>query len=461
MPAVGDSRYADAELRYTRWLEKFQLDRSRHARVRRAPPDPAALDAELADVLHGRQGLSCYASEATDLLLGGARMVEPSSGLLGHKLSSIVYMLEVENWSRPHLQDFLDSQFQGFLDALTASGSVAILDSWAFCTSDGYNGRGVWEQLPFGVLQTVAIGEPWGIRYYPKAIKLGSLDDLAVRRACLRLLARMAFLSAEHALGRGDAHPFMVLLQTYGGRRLCPFASIQMGPMVHPTNQAAVLHVVYLLEFIYRRLPWTGQHQHLADVEHASMVLSCPLRYWGLSPGKQADQLFHQHTQTPLVEQMMGFGMLVSGTWKGLFEGYLGHLFKTYCFFGHFEQREAREDQKSTPDSVKSASVNKLFFSNRKSEQKLIRLFEDNGHISSWICGGGLCLLLNFCRQRRRRVLQVSRLAGRSILWSSAGVQKMMQGPARPGPMPPTGFSRVLRLSIGEMIPLLWKRVYD
>ena len=90
-----------------------------------------------------------------------------------------MYMLEAEEPDRDRRTEFLDPHFRAFLDALTASGSVAILDSWSFYA---VGPRDAWEQLPFCVLQAVVIGEAWGIDYDPKAVKLGSLQDLALRR---------------------------------------------------------------------------------------------------------------------------------------------------------------------------------------------------------------------------------------------------------------------------------------
>ena len=414
---MAENCYADAELRYTRWLEKFQVDRSRHAKARRANPDPAALDAELADALDTMHGLGYdkpELREATDLLWRGARMAETSCSLLGHKLANIIYMLEADDPGREERTQILRPHFRAFLDALTASGSYQ-----AMCKTYGFyvvGARDVWETLPFCVLQSVVIGEPWGIDYDSKAVKLGSLEDLALRRVCLRLFARMAFLSAERALGRGETIPFMALFET-DGRKLCPFGLIEMEHMVHPTNQAAFLHVIYLMVFMNRRFPAIGQLQHIADMEHASTVLSRPVdRYlydcWGTSPKNQADNIYGAVVDPlPPSEQVLRLAFfLVPGVWKLLLEENLGHLLLKYCFMGYLEQPRVGSINQGTPSKVMCDTFCKVFFSSREAENALIRIFRYTGLASSsWICGeGGRFLLLELCRQRRRRVLQVT-----------------------------------------------------
>ena len=360
MPAITGCCYEKAEIRFTRWLARFQLDRSRHAKARRAHPDPSALDAEFACALHelGDPGASCSGSpelqEATELLLRGARVVEdyPHS-LTGRKLKGIIYHLEwLDDCSRTA---FVDPRYRAFLDAIVASGSSdAILDGW--CSFIEFGGD-KWRQLPFCLLQTVMIGEPWGGHYDPKEVKLGSPQDLGVRRACLRLLARVAFLSAERALGSGDDHPFMALLQT-DESKLYPFCSLNVEHMVHPTNQAAFLQVVYLTIFVYRRFPWAGRQQHLADVEDARVTTS-PRGCWRTTPPYMfsVDRLPH------LEQALLRLAALVPGFREVLAEHNLWNLLEAYCSEGRLDQRQSGEN----PGRIRPATPSAVFLAGASS----------------------------------------------------------------------------------------------
>lgn len=259
----------------------------------------------------------------------------------------------------------------------------------------------------------------------------------------------MAFLSAECALGSGDTHPFMALLET-DWRDLCPFGSIEMEHMVHPTNQAAFLRVVYLMRFVCRRFPWTGRLQHLADAEHPSPVLSRPRDfYWELSPRELAVQCFKHCYPMPPAEKMMLFAILVPGCWNFSVEEDLGYLLTAYCFVRRLSHRGMGEDHGNTLNNVKSAPFGKAFFSSRKNEEKLITLLRDNDNVSSPICGGGLCLLLDIVRQRRRRVLQVN------VLCSAYISPIIRQHPAYDVvAMLPDQVSCVLMLFAGQVAPL-------
>jgi len=421
---MAASCYADAEMRYTRWLEQFQLDRSRHARYRRAHPDPAALDAELGATLdrmgrvEDRYHLEWHEPDlrgATDLLLRGARV----SGSFHHQvLDDIINMLDSKG---PFIgrAEFVHPDFRAFLDALTASGSVLVLDG---IVEEVFIGEDFYQAYPFWVLQTVVKGHPWAVLPHDPGYRI-VLDDLAVRRVCLRLLARMTFLSAERDLGRGESHPFMVLLQTRriprGWTTMYPFGSIETAHVMHPINHAAFLQVVHLMMFVYRRFPWPGRQQHLADAEDAMVALSQSNKWDWVPFGIQMPP-FNTGRRTKKVMQqckpwhkMMRLAAFVPGFLEVLLEHDLGHLFTAYCFAGCLAGRQwvGGEMKSATTSSVKCGIFPgnfRVFFSSRKLEDRLIRLFRYNGQVSRWICGGGRCLLLDFCRQRRRRVIQVT-----------------------------------------------------
>lgn len=371
--------YAEAEVRFTRWLEKYQLDRSQHAAARRAHPDPAALDARFDDAIRRMDHLfdDCHdrpeLREATDLLWRGARAIDkhPHS-ITKRRLTDIVCVLEMRAGGVR-----VEPPVGAFLDALTASGSVAILDS--ACWHIGH--RDTFRLFPFCVLQTVVIGEPWGLYYDAKMVDLGSSGDVALRGTCLRLLARMAFLSAERALGNGDTHPFMALLEA-DGERIYPFGVTRRKHMEHPANQAAFLQVLHLMTFVYRHFPWP-RRQYVADVEDARMLRSRPA-FWEAKPSWCRDRL------RPPLDKILWFAVFVPGVLEVLVENDLCHVLTAYRVM----------DDKPLIGQL---------FSTREKEDRLIRLFRDNFRVSSWICGEGeRCLLLDLCRQRRRRVLQVT-----------------------------------------------------
>ncbi|CAM9343371.1 unnamed protein product [Ectocarpus sp. 4 AP-2014] len=202
--------------------------------------------------------------EATEMLLNGARA--STEHFRNHEtffnLGDVVDLLESLGEGTRHARLVVAA----FLEALTASGSAAVL------TNRRYVGNGGLE-LPYFILQSVVIGEPWGYNCNNSSgmPHLGSPKDRAFRDTCFRMLARMAFLNAECTLSRGVNHPFMVLLEGNRGPML-PFIEIRMNHIVDfPVNQSAVLDVLCLTIFMYRALPWS-RRQHLADIEHASSV---------------------------------------------------------------------------------------------------------------------------------------------------------------------------------------------
>ncbi len=241
-------------------------------------------------------------------------------------------------------------------------------------------------ELPFFVLDSVLIGQPWRYHHDPQQLKLGSPDDLAFRRTCLRFLARMAFLSAEQALSNGETHPFMVLLRT---RREEVLPLLEVNPRFlnqeHPTNRGAFLQVLYLMIFVYEGFPWP-RRQHLADAEHAERLRSEP--HWR-----------HASKCAGIANFAVHMAVLVPGFLQALLvDRNLWHVLAAYAFDAPAEGRCSR----------KGEFVLNALFRGRREEDGLVAVLRGSRLISKWLCSeAGRWILLQTCRQRRRRVLQV------------------------------------------------------
>lgn len=412
---TGSSRYCDVEPRFSRWLKKYQGDRAAHSRARREHPDPMTLDAEFAQAMSKMSIDRCHTKlaelrAATSMLLKGAR-------------ASTEHFQDNESFSnRGDIVDLLEWYARGrafiipevasFFEALLASGSRAVLENRRYVGNGGL-------ELPYFVLQSVLVGGPWGAfrlpsgRLYPsEEAKTSFREDQAFRRTCLRLLARMAFFSAERAVARGETHPFMVLLQTDRGGQMNPLYEIGLQSLVdNPTNQSAALQVLYLMKFVCRGFPW-ARGQHLADAEHAHRVMAPG--HWigeGLSMKMARMVLLVPGFVRELVVDQTLWHVLAA-------YGLEGHICAPQCF------RCVREDQlvatgsqpysageRFTDNCRHAAEVARLWngiFNSGKEENSLIRTLRQNRFVSTWVCGKGRRpLLLKICRQRRRRVIQV------------------------------------------------------
>lgn len=403
------SSYADAEPRFSRWLEKYQRDRAVHTRARRAHADPVKLDADFAQVV-SRMGIGgCYNRpaefrEATRMLLSGAcastEHFRDNEGFFN--LGDIVDLLESFVGGRAQIAP----EIMAFLKALAASGSAVIL------TNRRYVGNG-GRQLPYFVLETAVIGAPWDYNYHqPSLLRLGSPHDYALRRACLRLLARMSFPSAERGLARGDTHPFMVLLETNRGG-IHPFLEIRTRFLAreYRTNQAAFLQVLYLMIFMYKRFPWP-RRQYLADVEHARRIRAP--EHW-VERGLLASKVVRMAILVPgflrelVVDQNLWHVLAAYG-----FEGHNCSLHLSSCCVhdnqSYYYQCDTfeRSASSSCGRSTELARLWNVLFSNRKDESSLIAMLRGSRLVSKWVCAKGRRpLLLEICRQRRRRVVQM------------------------------------------------------
>lgn len=355
------SCYAEAGRRFKRWLGKYLRDRSAHAKARRSHADPTSLDADFAQVVRRMGGLSyCYDSPA-DLKAATAMLVDGARATIEHfpniessrNLGDIVDAPEVHCGRGTNMA--MAPELVAFLEALTSSGSVAVL------TNQQYSGNG-GTPLPFFVMNTVAAGNPWS---YSWDAKMQSPHDLALRRVCFRLLARMAFLSAERTLGRGPTHPSVDL--PWHNR----YDFIHGHVLVHRRNQAAALQVVYLMIFFCQLHPWRSVRQ--CHTDHTSLP-----------------QRFHMRDV-----------LAVPGVLQALAaDNNLWHLLALDAGF------DARAD--SSRSVLLAFNVN---FSSSDKEGKVIAMLRDSRLVSTWVSGeAGRFVLLEFCRQRRRRVIQVGRM---------------------------------------------------
>lgn len=275
-------------------------------------------------------------------------------------------------------------ELAALLDALTSSASVAVL------TNKRYVGNGGMP-LPFFVLNSVVVGDPWGSQTVGNS---GSSQDRAFRRVCLRLLARMAFLSAERSLARGATHPFMVLLETEHGPKdrrgdMLPFEAVMARLLVHPTNQPAFLQVLFLTIFVHRRFPWPSRRQYRADVRYRDVMR--PRSAWD---------------GVELTNQMIRIVLTVPGVLQALVVDHdLWHILVTYG--AGIRVNDGDCPWHGRKHSFGEYCLNPCFVS-RIEEGKLVALLRDTRLLSNWFCGeSGRYLLLEVCRQRRRRVVQV------------------------------------------------------
>lgn len=406
--AIGSSCYRDAEPRFSRWLLKYQRDRATHSKARRVHPDPTMLDAGFAQAVSEMSIGRCHTKleelrAVTGMLLEGARVsIEHfQNNEFFFNLGDIGDLLEFYAQGRA----LIVPEVASFFEALLASGSTAVL------TNRRYVGNGGLE-LPYFVLQSVLVGEPWGVFQFPsgRGAKISFGNDQAFRCTCLRLLTRMAFFSAELAIARGETHPFMVLLQTDRGQ-MNPLYELRIQSLVdNRINQSAALQVLYLMMFVCRGFPWP-RGQHLADVEHARRIMA---------PGHWIGQ--------GLLIKMMRMTIFVPGFLRELVvDQKLWPILAAYGFEGHtcvlqcfrcvpqgqlvLESHTFSASKSSTIRCGRAAEVARLWngiFGSCKEERSLVRTLRENRFASTWVCGKGQRpLLLEICRQRRRRVVQV------------------------------------------------------
>lgn len=385
---MTNSSYEVAEARYKRWLDDYRHDREAHAKARNAHPDPAALDAEFSQAYRVLSGPSRRPSPEVDAL------VKAGTDLLQRGASADPRYFKNYELSGPNLGDIvdllesgkIDPPLAGFLKALTACEASAVLNNRRYCGNGG-------QELPYFVLRAVITGEPWGSRLIAVA-QSGSWreENRTFRRACLRVLARMAFWSAECACAQGAPHPFVVLLNTdRGGIHLMEAFQIRHLSS-EAINRGCMLQVLYLMIFVYRRFPWP-RRQYLADIEYANSLHASSSAWEGYS------------MRTNLARRIMRIILFMPAFLHALVEQKLWHVLVAYrvdkcdtyrCSIHHGRRRDR-------------FCVWGDHLSSRQHERNLMQVLSNDRLISIWFCGKeGRCFLLELCRQRRRRVVQVS-----------------------------------------------------
>ena len=426
--------YGEAEeALFARWLEEYQQDRAAHQEKRSAHSDPAKLDEDFFEAFRNISSIcqnmekACAAMEvATNILLSGARAttcLESWERVEGqYHLRSLRYPGYVEGaccagpirysvdvpdgdahrvkWdfrgvNRGRFQDgaftginlqcVVDTleyeimkakaptpEFEAFLDALAASGSVALLTNRRI---DGGGGPALHQLLSLTIYQSSA-----------------RLNCVKTHRMGLRLLARMSFLSAEQALAVGCTHPFMALIRT---RPRSPASY----PVEHISYRYlcsrscvhdAILQVLYLTVFMYRHYPWPRQQRYRVETTIAKWV------EW-VEEDEQQDVV----TRPNIVSETLAWAMALPGLFRVLLEDDSIWLLLATL---DIEERvtAGRNRYRGARFFLNSA------FGSRQRERHLIRELKVNRAFSSWVCGkGGRRILLEVCRQRRRRVIQV------------------------------------------------------
>ena len=343
----------------------------------------------------------------TDMLLAGARV---DDNRLRSKLSGIADLLGTIAYSQDMRRRFPDSglilsggetlDLVNFVEALVASGSMAAL------TSLREAGNCDWP-LPNFVLTAVASGGVWGSPRAPKSAR-----DRVLRRVCLRLLARMSFLSAERALAVDDIHPFMTMLQTRhrSGWGTDPVNFIYERYLRQPANHDAITHLMYLMVFMNRRYPWPQRHRHRADME-ITKWLQDDNTNWCARSGMFGLQR---------ARATLTLAVILPGFLQALLEDHTFWLLLAACGCAEdyvFDERNmytalsllvTNRGRESLCLWGGRRSILNGYFSCRGEEGRLIGMLRNNHVLSTWLCSeGGRSVLLDICRQRRRRVLQV------------------------------------------------------
>lgn len=388
--------YGEAETRLTGWLQEYQRDRAVHEKARRAHPDPTTLDNDFAVAF--KEASSCQATleypfptsprALTAMLLNGARAT-PCRGcfddyeLSGRNLGDIVEVLR----GRP------DPEVEEFLDAVTTSGSVAVISNRRYAGNGG-------DPLPAFVLTALVSGGVWGTPCHETLS-----EDRDLRRVCLRLLARMSFLSAEREIAFGSTHDFMALVQTCRyASGVYPAQQIGTQSFVDPRNRDPILHVMYLMIFMYRRYPWPPDQQYHVDEEIARWIQDDD---GGCRHYHVCGPILHQLT---LVRHTLKLAVLLPGFFQALQEDHsVWLLLAAACTREQGSRCEAGDRATTCGGREKICWVFNAAFRSSREENNLIRTLAHNRLLSAWVCSeDGRYLLLDVCRQRRRRVVEVS-----------------------------------------------------
>ncbi|CAM9878051.1 unnamed protein product, partial [Ectocarpus fasciculatus] len=322
--------YGEAEKnRFARWLEEYQQERAAHQKARSAHPDPTKLDADFFRAFRKisafrRDGTTDAALKvATNILLSGAVDVPEGNAHVAtfepgpageHPLGRFFgYFQDHYGWGTNlgHVVGIFENyiwvssgpspELEAFLEALAASGSVAFLTNTRM---DGGGGR--------------ALGQLLDLTIYRRSTYLSSVKIL---RLGLRLLARMSFLSAEQAAAVGCTHPFMALLRIRP--RSKGLYSVEEIDLYRCGNGApyvddAILQVLYLTIFMYRRYPWPQGQQYRVDATIAKWV------------EEDLDRSFDYHRRS-LVRSTLKWAVSLPGFFQALLEDHSIWLLLAAC----------------------------------------------------------------------------------------------------------------------------------
>ncbi|CAN0263788.1 unnamed protein product [Ectocarpus sp. 8 AP-2014] len=116
--------------------------------------------------------------------------------------------------------------------------------------------------------------------------------------------------------------------------------------------------------------------------------------------------------------------------WHVLFAYGVGRSEGSRCHLRHQSRDSLGISSGETRDAARRLC--NVFFRNRQHEKRLIRMLKETCLVSTWICGDAQRpLLLEICRQRRRRVLEAV-AAGAPLAFSTA-VPKLLAFIRGPG----------------------------
>lgn len=402
--------YHEAEDRFTEWLEEYQQDRAAHKKARRAHPDPKTLDYAFAAAFKGAYVYPYpYGSEAlrnatrilSDMLLTGARATPEhfDDSEFSENLGEMRKLLE-------HLGTGRAPGAENLFDALAASGSVPMLSNRAYMG----NGGTTLLCLVFDAMMPRAIT----CDRYPEEPE-DFLAGRRHRRACFRLLARMSFLRTERALAEGSNHRFMSMNLNW--EKIFPSGTIRLSDtrgrsLIRRRAEAfdASLHMMYLMVFMYRRYPWPRPQRCRVVADIAEWLQDDHTRYRG------GGNLFPKD----LARKTLNLALVMPGFFEALLEDRTLWLLlaASQCgeenasdeinFYWGYALQVATHGRGMGRWSVAGSSWNG-FFQSRQDERSLSTLLKENAGLSTFLCSQpGRPIILDICRQRRRRVVKVS-----------------------------------------------------
>lgn len=260
-------------------------------------------------------------------------------------------------------------ELEAFLEALVASGSVALLTNTRM---DGGGGR-VLRQLLASTIHRRA----------------SHLTCVETHRLGLRLLARTTFLSAEQAAAMGCTHPFMALIRARPQSNAEYFIEEieYYGRGYGSQVNDAALQVVYLAIFMYRRYPWPQRQRYRADATIAKWV------------EEDLDRSAFEYNRMGLVRNTLKWAISLPGFFQALLEHH-----SVWLLLAAYDI----EERHFAPGKKRRSLFLNASFSSRRQETLLIQELKNNRLLTAWMCSkAGRHILLEICRQRRRRVVQV------------------------------------------------------